>query len=54
MKVDTIFKVGDLVRVDEKVWLVIHIDWSGAAELLRGEERCWAMRRQVEVISESR
>jgi len=47
-------KPGDLVRVDGNVWLIIKIDWSGAAELLRGEERCWAMRRQMELINENR
>ena len=49
-------KVGDLVRfsLDGNIWLVIGIDWSGAAELLRGGVRHWAMRRQVEVISEAR
>ena len=47
-------KPGDLVKVDGNIWLVIKIDWSGAAELLRGGARCWAMRRQMEVISEAR
>jgi hypothetical protein len=49
-------QVGDLVRFsqDGSIWLVIHMDWSGAAMLLRGERKCWAMQRQMEVISESR
>ena len=49
-------QVGDLVRFsqDGNVWLVIHLDWSGAFELLRGGVRHWAMRRQVEIISETR
>tara|TARA_Y100000310_G_scaffold308577_1_gene351842 strand:- start:95 stop:259 length:165 start_codon:yes stop_codon:yes gene_type:complete len=49
-------QIGDLVRFsqDGNIWLVIQVDWSGAAELLRGSVRHWAMRGQVEVISESR
>ena len=47
-------RVGDLVKYAGTVWLVIQIDWSGATELLRGESRSWAMRKQVEVISENR
>jgi len=47
-------QIGDLVRVDGNIWLVIHLDWSGAAELLRGERKCWAMQRQMELISASR
>ena len=47
-------QIGDLVRVDENIWLVIQIDWSGAAELLRGDAKCWAMQSQMELISASR
>ena len=47
-------KVGDLARYAGNVWLVIQIDWSGAVELLCGDARSWAMRKQVEVISENR
>jgi|TARA_R100000008_G_C3574851_1_gene164557 hypothetical protein len=47
-------QIGDLVEFAGNVWLVIQVDWSGALELLRGKTRSWAMKRQVEIISESR
>ena len=49
-------KVGDLVRfsLDGNVWLVIKIDWSGAAELTRAGLRHWAMQRQMEVVNAAR
>ena len=47
-------KIGDLVKYAGNVWLIIKIDWSGAIELLCGDDRCWALEGNVEVISENR